>query len=210
MELPTWQTLWKCPILLHSVHILPYTGHCLGRCVPPQYLHGCHCMLLWCINVFVLLSFTLLDILILSNWPDSVNVFNTATWALCTSTLLAHANLSPLVMWSSFFAAVNSLIISFGMHLSFSPCINCSLSFLLTSWYLHSTAATHSLPIHSSTFSSSYLHNFLNWSNLIVSLYGGLNLFVNVSNSPSNVLQVSFSVVVSVSKCWRPFFPTSF
>ena len=29
-----WQTFWKCPILLHSVHTLPYTGHCLGWWIP--------------------------------------------------------------------------------------------------------------------------------------------------------------------------------
>ena len=59
-------------------------------------------------------------------------------------------------------------------------------------------------------FLSSYMYNFLNWSDLIVLLYWGLNLFVNVLNSPSNVLQISFSVVVSVSKYWRPFLPNQF
>ena len=97
------QTFQKCPILLHSMHFLPYAGHCLGECVPPQFLHGCHCLLLWCINVFVLLSFTLLNSFILSNCLDSVNVFNTVTWSPCTSTLLGHANTPPLVIWSLFF-----------------------------------------------------------------------------------------------------------
>ena len=64
-----------------------------------------------------------------------------------------------------------------------------------------------SLPIHSSTFPSSYLYNFLNWSDLIVSLYWGLNLFDSICNRPSKVLHVSFSVVINVSKYWRPFLP---
>ena len=70
---------------------------------------------------------------ILSNCPDSVNMFKTVTWALCTSTLLAHANTSPLVIHPLFFAVFNYFIISSSILLSFSPCINCSLSCLLTS-----------------------------------------------------------------------------
>ena len=68
----------------------------------------------------------------------------------------------------------------------------------------------HSLPIHSSTFSSSYWYNFLNCSDLIVSLYWGLKLFDSVWNRPSNVLHVSFSSVINVSKYWRPFLPNQF
>ena len=30
-----WHTFQKCPILLHSVHALLYTGHCLGWWIPP-------------------------------------------------------------------------------------------------------------------------------------------------------------------------------
>ena len=89
------QTLWKCPILLHSVHVLPHAGHCLHRYVPPQYLHGCCGVLLWCICILVLLFLTLLDTFILSNCLDSVIVFNTAVWVLCTSTILVHANTPP-------------------------------------------------------------------------------------------------------------------
>ena len=128
-----WQTQQKCSILLHSMHILPYAGHSPGGCIPPQYLHGFCAVLLWCIAIFVLLSLTFLETFILSNCLYSVIVFNTATWALCTSTLLARANITPLVIWPSFFAVVNSFIISSSMLLSFCPCINCSLSCLLTS-----------------------------------------------------------------------------
>ena len=92
------QTFQKCPSLPHSAHILPYAGHCLGWWIPPQYLHDC-CNVVWCTGVLVLSSFTFLNILILSNCLDSVNVFDTAAWALCTSTLLAHVNTLPLVMW---------------------------------------------------------------------------------------------------------------
>ena len=128
-----WHTLQKCAILLHSMHVLPYAGHCLGGFVPPQYLHSCHGVLLWCIGIFVLFSLTFLDTFILSNCLDSVIVFNTATWALCTSTLLVHANTPQLFILSSFFPVVISFIISSSMLLSFSPCINCSLSCLSTS-----------------------------------------------------------------------------
>ena len=69
----------------------------------------------------------------MSNCLDSVIVLNTATLALCTSTLLAHANTPPLVICSLFLAAVDSFIISSSMLLSFSPYINCSLSCLSTS-----------------------------------------------------------------------------
>ena len=77
-----WHTLWKCPILLYSVQVLLYAGHCLGRCVQPQYLHGCHGVLLWCISIFVLLYLTFQHTFILSNCLDSVIVFNTATCPL--------------------------------------------------------------------------------------------------------------------------------
>ena len=100
---------------------------------PPQYLHGCRSVL-WCTDVLALFSFTFLDSFISSNCIDSINVFNTAAWALCASTLLAHASTPPLVIQSSFFVAVNSFIISSNIHLSFRPWINCSLSCLLTSW----------------------------------------------------------------------------
>ena len=65
------------------------------------------------------------------------------------------------------------------------------------------------LPIHSSSLSPSFLHNFLNCSHLIVSLNLGLNLHVSLLNSP-NVSHVTFSVYVSVSKNWRPFLPNQF
>ena len=116
-----WQTFLKHPTLPHSVHVLPYAGHCLGWWIPPQYLHGCHCVV-WFTGTLVLLSFVFFDSLILSNSFDSVNAFNTAGWALCTSTLLAQANTPPLVMWSLFLVAVNSFIIySFNIYLSFKP-----------------------------------------------------------------------------------------
>ena len=55
-----------------------------------------------CTGVLTLSPFTLLDSFILSNCLVLVKVSNTATWALCISTLLAHANTPPLVMQSSF------------------------------------------------------------------------------------------------------------
>ena len=70
-----WQTFLKCPTLLPSAHILLYAGHCLGWWIPPQYLHSCHCVV-WFTGTLGLSSFAFYDI------------FNTATWALCASTLL--------------------------------------------------------------------------------------------------------------------------
>ena len=52
-----WQTFWKCPILLYSVHVLLYAGHCLGWGILPQYLQGC-CGVVCCTGVLVLSSFT--------------------------------------------------------------------------------------------------------------------------------------------------------
>ena len=76
-----WQTFLKCPTLPHSAHVLPYTGHCLSWWISPQYLHGCHCVVL-CTGALVLSSFALFDILILWNCLESVNVFSTADWGL--------------------------------------------------------------------------------------------------------------------------------
>ena len=75
------QTFLKCPTLLHSVHILPYAGQCLSWCVSPQDLYGCHCVV-WFTGALALSSFVFFDIFTLSNFLDSVNVFNTAVWAL--------------------------------------------------------------------------------------------------------------------------------
>ena len=83
------------------MHALLYAGHCLGWWILPQYLQGCHGVVR-CTGIPVLSSFTLLDIFILSNCLDSVSIFNTAAWALCAATLLAHAYTPPLVMQSSF------------------------------------------------------------------------------------------------------------
>ena len=69
-----WQTLWKCPILLHFMHTLPYAGHCLGWWMPLQYLQGC-CGVVWCNGVLALFSFNFLDSFILSNCLDSINMF---------------------------------------------------------------------------------------------------------------------------------------
>ena len=113
-----WQTFLKCPTLPHSAHILPYTGHCLGWWISPQYLHGCLCVV-WCTGALVLSSFAFFDSLILSICFDSIKVFSTAAWALCTSTLLVHANMSPLVMLSSVLVVVNYSIISSSIYLSF-------------------------------------------------------------------------------------------
>ena len=125
------QTFMKCHILPHPAHILPYAGYCLSWCVPPQYLHCCHCMV-WLTGVLAMSSFVFFYIFILSNCPDSVRVFSTTIWALCTSTLLAHVSTPLLVMWSSFLVAVNSFIISSSMCLPFRPWMNCSLSCLST------------------------------------------------------------------------------
>ena len=115
-----WQTFLKCPTLLQSTHILLYTGHCLGWWIPLQYMHGCQCVV-QCTGAIILSSFAFFDILILSNCFDSVNVFNTVAWALCTSPLLAHAYTPLLVMWSSFLVAVSSFIISSDIYLLFKP-----------------------------------------------------------------------------------------
>ena len=99
------------------------TGHCLGACNLPQYLHGHH----WAVGpvgCLVLSSFVFLAILTLSNCHDSVMVFSTVVWALCASTLLAQANTPSLVISSLLLVAVNSFIISSSMHLSLSPLIS--------------------------------------------------------------------------------------
>ena len=93
---PSWSVLLYC-----TLHVLLYVGHCLGWCIPPQYLHGFHCVVS-CTGALILSSFAFFDILILSNCFGSVNVLSSAALALCTSTLIAHAHIPPLVMWSSF------------------------------------------------------------------------------------------------------------
>ena len=127
-------TLWKWPTLLHSIHILPYAGHCLGGCVLPQYLHAGHDGVLCCAGTLWLLVHIDLDTFILSNSLDSVIAFITAAWALFASTLFAHTSTFPLVICSSLFTVFNCLIISSSMFLSLSPWINCSFSCLSTFW----------------------------------------------------------------------------
>ena len=111
-------TLLKWPTLLYSMHVLPYAGHCLGGCVLPQYLHAsCHGVL-YCAGVLGLLACTGLDTFILLNSLVSVIALITAAWALCASTLFAHARTFPLVIWSSAITAINYFIISSSIFLS--------------------------------------------------------------------------------------------
>ena len=91
-------TTWKWPILLHSMHVFPYARHCLGRWLLPQYLHICFMGILICVLLLRLSFHIFLAILILSNFFASVRLFITMDCALCTSTLLAHANTSSLEM----------------------------------------------------------------------------------------------------------------
>ena len=94
-----WQPFLKCPILLHPTHILPYARHCLNWWFPPQYIHGCNCMV-WLTGALMMSSFVFLDTFTFLNYLDSVKVFSTAAWALCASILLAHTSMPPLVIWS--------------------------------------------------------------------------------------------------------------
>ena len=128
-----WQTFLKCPTLLYPTHVLPYAGHYLSWCTPPQYLHGCCCMV-QLTGALALPSFVFLYICTLSNCLDLVRVFSTTAWALYTSTFLAHTSIPPLVMWSSFLVAISSFIISSNMYFSFRLWMKCSLSCLPTSW----------------------------------------------------------------------------
>ena len=57
-----WHTFLKCPILPHPAHVFLYAGHCLGRCTPPQYQHGCCCNV-WPTRALVVSSFALWIIL---------------------------------------------------------------------------------------------------------------------------------------------------
>ena len=176
-------TFLKCPILLHAVHTFPYAGHCLGVWPPPQYLHGHLC----CVAMFDSLTWVFFDsgaFLTLSNVLVSVMSFNMDTCNLYTSTLLAHANTSMLVICSLLFLDINSLIISSSITLLFNPWMNCSLSCQSTSLYPHSAAAMHKHPIHSSALSSSALHNFLNCSDLIISLNCGQTLLLEGQTAP--------------------------
>ena len=120
-------TFLKWPIFPHLPHVFPYAGHCLGAWLPPQYLHG-HLWDVWCVVSLYQLLFGFWAILILSNLCDSVISFNMAACVHCTSTLLAHANTSSLVVSSLLLLVVSSLMTSSNMILSFNPWINCSLS----------------------------------------------------------------------------------
>ena len=122
-------TFQKWPILLHSMHIFPYAGHCLSGWVLPQYLHICFDGVLGCVDLLWLSLWEYLDILILSN------SFITADWALCTSSIIfAHDKIFSLVIVTFLFVVVSSLIISPSIFLSFSPWINCSFKCLSSSW----------------------------------------------------------------------------
>ena len=127
----SWGSWHTSPFPTHALHGLSYScipswsglfshiwckffhraGHCLGAWLPPQYLHGCF----WytgCVVSLSWLPFGFWAILILSNFCDSVILFNMAACAHCTSTLLAHANTSLIVVCLLLSLAVSSLITS--------------------------------------------------------------------------------------------------
>ena len=127
------QTFWKWPILLHSMHIFPYTRHCLGGCVLPQYLQVCLNGVLDYIGPLGLSMWAYLATQILSNSFVSVMALITAAWVLCASILFAHDKIFSLVMVSFPFIVVNAFIISPNISLSLSPCMNCSFNCLSSS-----------------------------------------------------------------------------
>ena len=73
-------------------------GTALAGGLPHSTSHGCHCVAQFT-GALALLSLALSDTLILSNCLDSVNESHITAWALCVSTLLAHAHTPPLVMY---------------------------------------------------------------------------------------------------------------
>ena len=128
-----------------------------------------------------------------------------AFWA---STLFTQPNTCLLIISALSTTLVSSLIISANMALSFSPYMNYSFNFSLsTSLCLHSTAANLSLSINPFAFSFVCLLQLWNCSNFMVSLHWDLNLVLNVVNKPYLVLHLSRSVCINDSMNWRPFLP---
>ena len=64
--------------------------------------------------------------------------------------------------------------------------------------------------MHNSAFFPSFLYNFWNCNDFIISLNCGLNILDSISNRPSNVLLMVFSSFVSISKNCKPFLPNQF
>ena len=153
-----------------------------------------------CVHGFVLICLSPSHCFILSKSFVLFKLFIITDLACWASILFAHARtclhvtslLSPFL-----FLPVYHCLLS--MHCSF----NCLFSF-----YLHSTAASLGQPIHFSAFSFSCLTDLQNCYDLTVSLYCGLNLSSNDVDKPCNVLHLSCSVWVSVSRNCGPFLPS--
>ena len=127
-------TTLKWPIFMHSVHVFPYTWHCLGWWLLLQYLHVCFMDILVCVFLLGLSLHAFFDILILSNTFASVIPLITADCVLCTLILFAHAKTFPLIIILSTFTFVSSQIISPSISVSLNLGVNCSFSCLLSSW----------------------------------------------------------------------------
>ena len=181
----------KCPILLHSVHVFPYAGHCLGRWLLPQCLHICFvgivvCMCFPGLPLCVCFSFIIFS---LSNSFGSMRLFMLVDGAFCTLTLFAQNNTFLLMIFFKFsFIFVSSWIISPYTLLQIVTIYACIIQ--------------HFHPF--------CLLNLGNCSDFIVSLNWSLNILVNILNNPSNMLHVSFSTLVNNSTNCRSFLPSKF
>ena len=85
-------TALKWPILLHSVHLFPYAGHCLGGWLLPQYLHVCFAGIFVCVGLLGLALLVFFTNLSLSDSFTSVRLFMMVDWNICTLALFAQGN----------------------------------------------------------------------------------------------------------------------
>ena len=105
-------TTLKWPILLNSVHLFPYAGHCLRAWLLPQYLHISFVGIFVCMVCLVLSSCVFFTTFSLSYSFASVRLFIMVNWALCTLKLFAQDNTFLLVISSFSCIFASSQIIS--------------------------------------------------------------------------------------------------
>ena len=183
----------KQPIFPHSFHFFPYARHYLWGWLDLQYWHACFA------DIFYQYQWPSWTIFICCLWPFPFIKFFCLSEAIHNGRL-GFYSLSPAqhIFTSISCIFVSSLIISANMSVSFRPWINCSFNCLSISLYLHSIAARLSLPIHSSEFSPFCLLNLQNCNGFIISLNWGPNLFIRISNKPSNELHFLFPHVLMI------------
>ena len=112
-------TALKWSLLLQSVHLFPYAGHCLRGWLLQQYLHVCFVGIFVCMYLLGPSLCVFFTIFSLPNSFASMTLFLIVDWALCASSLFAQANTFSLAV--SLFSCI---FVSYLFSLAFQCLLN--------------------------------------------------------------------------------------